>query len=123
MHYSILIYGVEGVSNRLSPEEQEELIQGHRDLQEALAARGNYGTVRLMPTSNAVTLKPTTDAGQKPLVIDGPFAETKEQLLGFYIADFDALDEAITFAERIASPYVRLEVRPVAWAGGILGEA
>jgi len=119
MQYSILIFGAEGIYDRLPKEEQEALMQGHQDLQEELASRGSYATARLMPSSNAVTLKPPAKMKQKPLVVDGPFIETKERLLGFYVVDGDSLDEAIELAELIASPYVTLEVRPVSWGGGL----
>ncbi len=122
MHYAILIYGTEGVFDQLSSERQEEILQGHRDFQAKLDARGDYGTVRLMPTTHAVTMKPTKETGEQPLVIDGPFAETKERFLGIYMADFASLDEAIALTETIASPYVSLELRPIAWAGGMLGK-
>lgn len=120
MQYSILIYGADGIFEHLSEEEQAKLMQGHKDLQQALKEKGPFGTARLMPTSNAVTIKPRTDNTQKPLIVDGPFAETKERFLGFYVADFENLDEAIEFAEKISSPYITLEIRPVTWAGGTL---
>ncbi len=122
MDYSILIYGVEGTFDRLPPEKQEEAMQGHYELQAALQKRGAYATAKLMPTTSAVTLRPVTEFGQKPTLMDGPFAETKERFLGFYVARFDSLEEAISFGERISSPYVSIEIRPVAWAGGLLGE-
>lgn len=122
MDYSILIYGIEGTHDRLPQEQQDEVLLGHARLQEALREKGAFGSARLMPTSNAVTLKATTEIGQKPTIMDGPFAETKERFLGFYVAEFDSLDEAISFAEHISSPYVSLEIRPVAWVGGTLGK-
>lgn len=123
MDYSILIYGTDGTYDRLPQEQQDEVMAGHIKLQEALKERGAFGSARLMPSSNAVTLKATTEIGQKPTVMDGPFAETKERFLGFYVAEFETLDEAISFAAQISSPYVTLEVRPVAWAGGTLGKS
>lgn len=121
MDYAILIYGTEGTFERLPPEKQEEAMEGHYALQAALEKRGTYGTVKLMPTTSAVTLRPTSDIHEKPTLMDGPFAETKERFLGIYIAQFDTLDEAISFTEMISSPYVSLEIRPIAWAGGVLG--
>ncbi len=75
-----------------------------------------------MPVSSAVTLTPPTEVGQAPLVVDGPFAETKERFLGFYAAEFASLEEAIEHAEYLSTPYVRIEVRPVQWAGGVLAD-
>lgn len=122
MDYSILIYGIEGTYDRLPQEQQNEVMSAHVELQQALKDRGAFGSARLMPSSNAVTLKATTELGQKPTVMDGPFAETKERFLGFYVAEFECLDEVISFAAKISSPYVTLEIRPVAWAGGALGK-
>ena len=101
MHYSILIYTTQGGFDRLAPEMQEELLQEHRNLQADLAERGKFLTAKLMPVSNAVTLKPTSEIGGKPLVVDGPFAETKERFMGFYVVECDTLDEAIEIAGRL----------------------
>lgn len=120
MLYSILIYAAEGVFDRLPPEEQEAVLQRHRDLQTKLAARGAFAVARLMPVSNAVTLKPAPDAAGKPLVVDGPFAETKERFAGFYVVDCETLDEALALAGELGTGHDSLEVRPVAWAGGVL---
>jgi len=120
MLYSILIYASEGVFDRLPPDVQQAYMQQHRDLQAVLAERGAFATARLMPVDSAVTIKPTAGPGTKPLVVDGPFAETKERLMGFYTVDCATLDEAIDLASRLAAPHNALEVRPVAWAGGAL---
>jgi hypothetical protein len=75
-----------------------------------LAAAGKLGPVaRLMPTTAAVTVR----AGAEPLVIDGPFAETKEQLLGFYVVDCATLAEAIETASRMVDPPGAMEIRPL----------
>lgn len=121
MDYAILIYGTEGTFDRLPAEKQEEVLKGHYALQAALEKRGAYGTVKLMPTTSAVTLRPPSEIGEKPTLMDGPFAETKERFLGIYMAQFDTLDEAISFTEFISSPYVSLEIRPIAWSAGVLG--
>jgi hypothetical protein len=68
-----------------------------------------------MPTTAATTLR----AAAEPLVLDGPFAETKEQLLGFYIIDCATLEEAIEAARQLLAPRMAaglmsaLEVRPI----------
>src|SRR3546814_12343450 len=86
----------------------------HLAVHEKLAAKGRLGPVaRLMPTTTATTVRP----GHDPLVIDGPFAETKEQLLGFYIVDCSTLDEAIKAAQdlaRASSSAGAYEIRPIA---------
>lgn len=121
MKYSILIYGSEAIAERLSPEARNELLAGHRALQSALAARGGFATAQLMPTTSAVTIKASSTApSTAPLVTDGPFADTKEQFLGFYVAEFASLEEATALSQSIASPGVALEVRPISWVGGVL---
>jgi hypothetical protein len=67
-------------------------------------------SIRLLPTSAATTLHK-----QKDMVLDGPFAETKETLLGFYIIDVSGLDEAVVFARELAAanPGGAYELRPI----------
>ena len=80
---------------------------------EKLARQGRLGPVaRLMPTTAATTLRKDSDP---PLVIDGPFAETKEQLLGFYVVDCDSLEQALDAARELgrANPGGAYEVRPI----------
>ncbi|MFV2054171.1 YciI family protein [Aliiroseovarius sp. YM-037] len=119
MHFTFMIYGEEGAYDRLPEEVRETFMEGHRALQRALDERGPFATARLMPTSHAVTLKPVAEIDSPPLVVDGPFAETKERFLGLYIAEFADIDEAIKYASYLSSPYAKIEVRPVNWAGGM----
>jgi hypothetical protein len=65
--------------------------------------------VRLMPTTTAVQVR---TEGQ-PVITDGPFAETKEQLLGFYMVDCESIEEAIEIARSLPSVSTVFEVRPV----------
>jgi hypothetical protein len=76
-----------------------------------LAADGRLGPVaRLMPTTAAVTVR----SGREPLVIDGPFAETKEQLLGFYIVECPTLEAAIATAREMGrGESGAFEIRPL----------
>ncbi len=121
--YSILIYGSEADNDRLPAELHEERLVGHRRLQAALAQRGPYSSVQLMRTSSAVTLRSAPPSStDEPIVTDGPFAETKEQFLGFYVAEFTSLDDALTLARQICVPGISLEVRPINWVGGTLLE-
>lgn len=120
MLYSILIYGVAGTYDQLPKAAQDHVMQGHRDLQGQLETRGDYVSVKLMPPSSAVTVNPAKTPDQPPLVVDGPFADTKESFLGFHTADFADLEDAIDHARVISSPIVRIEVRPVSWAGGVI---
>ena len=83
-------------------------------VQAKLAKEGRLGPVaRLMPTTSATTLR----KGKEALVIDGPFAETKEQLLGFYVVECASLEQAIDIAKdlgRASSSNGAFEVRPLA---------
>jgi hypothetical protein len=78
-----------------------------------VARQGKLGPVaRLLPTTAATTLRKDTDP---PIVIDGPFAETKEQLLGFYIVNAENLEEVLAIARDLAevNPGGAYEIRPV----------
>lgn len=83
-------------------------------MHERLAKAGKLGpSLRLLPTTAATTLRKNQE---QPLVIDGPFAETKEQLLGFYVIDVADLDAALDVARELAAanPGGAYEIRPVA---------
>ncbi|MXZ73525.1 MAG: hypothetical protein F4Z03_00255, partial [Gemmatimonadetes bacterium] len=104
----------------LPKDRQDEVMSGHGALQSVLTDRGAFVSMKLMPPTSAVMVEPAPTEGAAPLITDGPFAETKENFLGFYAADFRDLDEALEYAKMISSPVARLEVRPVAWAGGVI---
>jgi hypothetical protein len=112
MLYAILCYHDEAEVGSWSSQQDAAVIAKRRVVTRKLATQGKLGpVVRLMPTTAAVTIR----AGREPLVIDGPFAETKEQLLGFYIVDCANLDEAIDAARRIKGDEKggAFEVRPL----------
>ena len=114
MQYAILCYHDENVVCAWTKEEDDAVLAKLAVVHEGIARRGKLGpTVRLLPTTAATTLRKDTDP---PLVIDGPFAETKEQLLGFYIVDSENLDEALGFARELAAvnPGGAYEIRPLA---------
>ncbi|WP_171230995.1 YciI family protein [Ruegeria sp. HKCCA6707] len=120
MIFAITIYGEAGVFEALPKERQDEVLSGHTALQEVLAQRGEFVSIKLMPPTSAVMVEAAGNTGAAPLITDGPFSETKESFLGFYAAEFKDLDEALEYAKMISSPVARLEVRPVAWAGGAI---
>lgn len=120
MYYTINIFGEAGVYEALPQARQEAVMAGHKALQAKLRARGDFVSAKLMPPSTAVRVEPAPTPDKDPLIVDGPFSETKESFLGFYIADFDDLDDALAHARLISSPVARLEVRPVDWAGGLI---
>ena len=115
MQYAILCYHQEDVVGAWSKEEDEAVMVKLHAVQEKLVKQGRLGPVaRLLPTTAATTLRKHSDP---PLVIDGPFAETKEQLLGFYIVDCDSLDQALETARELAAanPGGSYEIRPVGY--------
>jgi hypothetical protein len=80
---------------------------------EKVARQGKLGpVVRLLPTTTATTLRKDREPG---IVIDGPFAETKEQLLGFYVINANSLDEVLDIAKKLgrANPGGAYEIRPI----------
>jgi hypothetical protein len=111
MLYAVLIYDLESEVGNLNERELDKLITNHGRVQERLAAEKKLGpVVRLLPTTAATTLKQ-----RENVIVDGPFAETKEQLLGFYMIDCATHDEAMQAAKLIggACNARTLEVRPV----------
>ena len=99
MLYAILCYDSEDVVGSWTKEEDDAVMAKLAVVQQKLADQGRLGPVaRLLPTTAATTIR----KGREPLVIDGPFAETKEQLLGFYVVDCSTLDEAIETARDLA---------------------
>jgi hypothetical protein len=110
MLYAVLCYNYETVVGAWSKEKDDAVMASHGAVMEKFAARGKLGPVaRLMPTTAATTVR----AGKEAVVLDGPFAETKEQLLGFYIFDCDSLEEVIEAAKGLLEETGALEIRPV----------
>lgn len=114
MLYAVLCYASEDVVTSWSKEQDERVMKDLAAIQEKYARAGRLGPVaRLLPTTAATTVRKVKG---ESLVIDGPFAETKEQLLGFYTVDCENLDEAVAFAREIsdANPAgASYEIRPV----------
>lgn len=110
MLYAILCYKSEAEVGAWTKEEDDAVMARHAVVLEKLAVEGKLGPVaRLIPTTTATTLR----SGGEPLVIDGPFAETKEQLLGFYVLDCATLEEAIEAARPLLVEPGALEIRPI----------
>jgi hypothetical protein len=113
MQYAILCYHDEKVVTGWSKEEDDAVMAKIEVVQDKLRKQGKLGTsLRLLPTTAATTLKKDREPA---LVIDGPFAETKEQLLGFYLIDAVSLDEALDIARELgaANPGGSYEIRPI----------
>jgi hypothetical protein len=111
MLYTLLCYNKEDVVWSWSKEEDDAVMARLSVVHERLVKEGKLGpSLRLLPTTAATTLR------GKDLVIDGPFAETKEQLLGFYVIDVPDLDAALEVAKELseANPTSTYEIRPIA---------
>ncbi len=112
MFYAILAYHEEEVVESWTKEEDSALMAELLEVNDRLVREKCLGpAARLGPTGRAVTLR-GKDAG---MVLDGPFAETKEQLLGFYVVDCPTLEAAVAAARdlRHANPTAVYEIRPI----------
>ena len=112
MLYALLCYNSEEMVFSWTKEEDDAVMTKLGVVHNRLMAAKKLGpSLRLMPTTAATTLRKT----DPPLVIDGPFAETKEQLLGFYIVDCADLEEALGIARELsqANPGGSYEIRPL----------
>lgn len=113
MHYAILCYASEEIVCAWTAEQERATVGALDAVSDRLKRQGRLGpVVRLMPTTTAATVRKSKEA----LVLDGPFAETKEQLLGLFIVDCSSLEHAIEVAKELASAGGSLgsyEVRPL----------
>ncbi|MGH9308759.1 MAG: YciI family protein [Vicinamibacterales bacterium] len=109
----LLIYGDERVWASLGRDDMERVYAAHRAYGEALTKAGALvGGAELQPVASATTVRFT---GGRPRTTDGPFAETKEQLAGYYVIDVDHLDQAIAWAEQMPGMTDgTVEIRPYA---------
>ena len=113
MLYALLIHAPES-DTPPDPAVLEKVMARHRAVQDETRAAGNYvGSFRLSPSKTARTVQLGSNG---PLVTDGPFAETKELLAGFYLIECTDDAEAARHAELLCgSPHDRVEIRPVMW--------
>ena len=112
MLYALLCYNDEDTVWAWDKTQDGEVMQRLAEVRAPLERAGKMGpSLRLLPTTAATTLRKS----DPPLVIDGPYAETKEQLLGFYIIDVADLDEALSIARdlSVANPGGAYEIRPL----------
>ncbi len=125
MLYAILCYDSESVVNSWSKAKDAEVMTQLTGVMGKLAEQKRLGPVaRLMPTTAATTVR----KGTEPLVLDGPFAETKEQLLGFYVVECGSLEAALETAQQLArasGSQGAFEVRPLRYfnPGGDVGSS
>jgi hypothetical protein len=110
MRYLILLYGDPAAEAALTPDERRAIVEAHVAFGDWLRRRG------ALVESDAV--EPTARTLRGELVTDGPFAETKEQLGGFYLLECSDLDEALEWARQVPpSPGLAVEVRPLSGLG------
>jgi len=112
MRYMLLIYGDESAYSNVSEADQEaQLAKWFSYTEEMRNAGVSTGGDALQPTATATSVR---DNGGEPLVTDGPFAETKEQLGGYYLLDVADLDEAIKWAHKCpGAKSGTIELRPI----------
>jgi hypothetical protein len=112
MRYMLAIISEEGGWEDVTPEQMQEAMSSWGAFDEKVLADGVWvAGDGLQPSATATTVR----IGEgEATVTDGPFAETKEQLGGFYLLECDSLDEALEYAKQVpASPGSSIEVRPV----------
>jgi hypothetical protein len=113
MKFMLLIYHDEVIWDALTESERQEVYREYRELVQELEPKGTYLVGdELQPTSTARTVRVREG---KPMITDGPFAETREQLGGFFLIEAADANEANAIAARIPSARMgSIEVRPVA---------
>jgi hypothetical protein len=116
MNYLLLIYANEADEGKLSEAAMKTVMEEYNEFTKGIVQSGAFkGADRLQPTSTASTVRVRNG---KVTTTDGPFAETREQLGGYYMVEAKNLDEAIAIAARIPSAKMgSVEVRPV-WKMG-----
>jgi hypothetical protein len=125
MKYALTIYGDESAAENASPEDMQAITQAYGAVTQEMQEKGvHVAGEGLYPTPTATTVRVRDDERS---VTDGPFAETKEQLGGFYVLDVKDLDEAIEWAAKIpGAQQGSIEIRPVMVfdeAGNLVEEA
>jgi len=112
MQYILMLYVNEGAWPKMTKAEQEQGVAAYMAYAEALTKAGVLkGSTRLQPSSAATTVRL---ANGKSQVLDGPYAETKEQLGGYFMIDVADLDAALSWAARCpAAGHGVVEVRPI----------
>lgn len=112
MKYILLIYGDERSFANMTQEQMTAMYAGHRAYGEAMRAAGVMeGGSELKPVATATSIR---FAGGKPKTFDGPFAETKEQLAGYYVVNVENLEQAISWAEKMPGmTNGTVEIRPM----------
>ena len=116
MKYLLLMYADESIGSNWSKEEMQAAGKTWAEFVKEISATGTLiSTSGVAPGTSATTVRVRND---KTMITDGPFAETHEQLGGYFLVDCKDLDEAIRWAEKIpTAKYGSIEVRPL-WSPG-----
>jgi hypothetical protein len=113
MRYLLLLYGEDQAERSMTDEERRAIVEQHIALSRRLDDAG--ALVASEALADISDTKVVRRDGDRSLVTDGPFAETKEQLGGFYLIECEGIDEALKWAEQVPrSPGLVVELRPVA---------
>ena len=117
MQYLLMIYAAESENPKAGTAEHDKMMQGYTELAQELEAKGLMkGGNALDDVATATTVRVRNGKAQ---TLDGPFAETKEQLGGFFLLECKDLDEAILYAGKVPSAqFGSIEIRPVISCGG-----
>jgi hypothetical protein len=116
MKYMFSLFGPEGGQEDASPEEMKAVMDRWAAFSQETIDAGAFVSGEALQessTATSVRIPDTPDSGAEPIVTDGPFAETKEQLGGYYVLECKDLDEALAYAKRIPLFGGTVEVRPV----------
>jgi hypothetical protein len=112
MKYALLIYSDETHWGSIPADEKQAMYEQHSAYGQAMTNAGVIrGGAELKPVTTATTLRFTD--GKPVTTLDGPFAETKEQLGGFYMIDVDNLEQALEWAAKMPMASGSVEVRPL----------
>ena len=112
MQYLLLIYDNEKEFESMPKDAAGKIMSGYTRFTESIKSSGHYvGSNRLQPVGSATTVRVRSG---KPVTTDGPFAETREQLGGYYLIEAEDLDDALRIAAQIPSAQIgSIEVRPI----------
>ena len=112
MQYLLTLYSEESAWEKMTPEQQKQGVAAYMAYSEALKSAGVYvGSNRLRPSNTATTIRTTNGKTQ---VLDGPFADSKEQLAGYFLIDVPDLDSAMSWAGKCpAAQHGIVEVRAI----------
>lgn len=112
MLYSIVIYGEEARVDGWTPAEEKDVMDRHDEFRRRMVAAGQLGPVFRLNSHGTRTVRRYAD---RKIVTDGPFSETKEQLLGIYVIDCPTIEDAVAATELLNFDTGVFEITPVSW--------